>query len=76
MDANFILLFGILLFGYIYFYVNSKQYLRLENFQAGSANGGFPPLEVSWPGGVVSPPPFDNTASRIRYGMTASGTRV
>jgi len=73
MDANFILLFGILFFAYIYFYLNSKQYLRLENFESG---GAYPPLEVSWPGGVVSPPPFDNTASRIRYGMTASGTRV
>ncbi len=74
MDANAILLFGILLFAYVYFYINSKQYLRLENFQVGS--GSYPPLEVSWPGGVVSPPAFDNTQSRIRYGMTVSGTKV
>ena len=72
MDANIILVFGILFFGYLYFYIGSKQYLRLENFQ----NQGYPPLEVSWPGGVVSPPPFDNTRSRIRYGMGASGTKV
>ena len=70
MDANFILLFGILFFAYIYFYLNSKQYLRLENFQGGAI---YPPLEVSWPGGVVSPPAFDNTQARIRYGMGASG---
>ena len=74
MDANFVLLFGILFFAYIYFYLNSKQYLRLENFAVGGT--GYPPLEVSWPGGVVSPPAFDNTASRIRYGMSTSGTRV
>lgn len=72
MDANFVLLFGILFFAYIYFYLNSKQYLRLENFESGS----YPPLEVSWPGGVVSPPAFDNTRSRIRYGMGTSGTSV
>jgi hypothetical protein len=73
MDANFVLIFGILFFAYIYFYLNSKQYLRLENFAVG---GGYPPLEVSWPGGVVSPPPFDNTQARIRYGMGGKGTAV
>lgn len=47
-----IALFGmILIFAYLFFYINSRQYLRRENF----ADTG---INVSWPGGVVSPPPF------------------
>ena len=49
----------ILIFAYAFFYLNSRQYLRRENFQSG--------ITVSWPGGVVSPPPFGSSASMRGY---------
>jgi hypothetical protein len=62
MSLNLGLLALILGFAYVYFYLNSKQYLRREYFQVGSGN-----LIVSWPGGVVSPPPFGSSASLPGY---------
>jgi hypothetical protein len=62
MSPNLTLLAVILIFFYIYFYINSKRYLVREYFQGESLskaytgkNAGF---TVSWPGGVVSPPGF------------------
>ncbi len=43
---------AIVILGIIYMYINSRQYLVRE---------GFGP-QVSWPGGVVSPPPYSVTA--------------
>jgi hypothetical protein len=78
MDKNLILLFALLVGGYLYFYLSSKQYLRREYFEpmplADAFNAPSPSVAVSWPGGVVSPPAFDNTKNRERFGMTASGT--
>ncbi len=80
MDHNLILLFALLVGGYLYFYLSSKQYLRREYFEgaplANAFNAPSPSVAVSWPGGVVSPPAFDNTKNRVRFGMGASGTYV
>ena len=48
---------AIVILGIIYMYINSRQYLVREGF--GSTAQG---PNVSWPGGVVSPPPYSVTA--------------
>lgn len=58
------LLFLLIIFAYVYFYFASRQYLRRETFIGGAPLdqaylGRDNMLEVSWPGGVVSPAPFD-----------------
>lgn len=63
MSANLTLLALILIFFYIYFYINSKRYLVREAFEAPASvqnayTGKNAPFTVSWPGGVVSPPGF------------------
>jgi hypothetical protein len=55
MDMTLLAL--ILIFGYIFFYINSKKYLVREYFEAPALTPRSR-LNVSWPGGVVSPPPF------------------
>jgi hypothetical protein len=54
-----VIIVGIVILGIIYMYINSRQYLVRE---------GFGP-SVSWPGGVVSSPPFSVT------GPSGSGYR-
>ncbi len=45
------ILVAIIILGIIYMYINSRQYLVRDGFTG----------SVSWPGGVVSPPPFSVT---------------
>lgn len=72
---TFGLLFLLLIFAYVYFYLGSRQYLRREGFVDGAPLdqaflGRDNMLEVSWPGGVVSPAPFDRIQKmRQTYGM-------
>ncbi len=73
MTADMTLLALILIFGYIYFYINSKRYLVRENFSGNATvrehfevpaplnvaySGKRTNFTVSWPGGVVSPPGY------------------
>lgn len=69
------LLFLLIILAYFYFYLSSRQYLRREGFVSGAPLdqaflGRDNMLEVSWPGGVVSPAPFDRIQKmRQTYGM-------
>ncbi len=44
-----VIILGLIFVGIVYLYISSRQYLIRENFAP----------YVSWPGGVVSPPPYD-----------------
>ena len=68
MSANVTLIAIILIFAYIFFYINTKRYLVREYFESPATlktayTGKNSTFTVSWPGGVVSPPPFGNKST-------------
>lgn len=52
-----LLILGIIILGLVYYYISSRQYLVKE---------GYGPY-VSWPGGVMSPPPYGTRENPCPY---------
>ena len=55
------LILGIIIFGLVYYYISGRQYLVKDGFTCGGSAVSSP--YVSWPGGVMSPPPYGSQAN-------------